>query len=166
MKIRGATQSEFKVLADIHIESWKDSYSDVLPPEFLAGQIDIDLAEHWNEIDMQNEDIILVAEEISLIGFVAVWCRPFPFIDNLHVRPSHRSKKIGSQLMKAVAKGLIHNGHKTAYLWVFECNEKAIRFYERLGGVQKEQSIKTVFGYDILSRKIEWDDLAIIGQTQ
>jgi ribosomal protein S18 acetylase RimI-like enzyme len=64
--------------------------------------------------------------------------------------------------MQAVAKELIHNGHKTAYLWVFESNEKAIRFYERLGGVQKEQSIKTVFGYDILSRKIEWDDIGII----
>ena len=166
MKIRSATQSDLQVLADIHIESWKDSYSDVLPPEFLAGQIDIDLTEHWNEIDTQNEDIILVAEENSLIGFVAVWCRPFPFIDNLHVRPSHRSKKIGSKLMKAVTNELIYNGHKTAYLWVFESNEKAIRFYERLGGVQKEQSIKTVFGYDILSRKIEWDDIGAISEVR
>ena len=137
-----------------------------MPPEFLAGQIELVLAKHWNEIDMQNEDIILVAEEKSLIGFVAVWCRPLPFIDNLHVRPSHRSKKIGSKLMKTVAKELIHNGHKTAYLWVFVSNEKAIQFYERLGGVQKEQSIKTVFGYDILSRKIEWDDLAVICENQ
>ncbi|MBT8358710.1 MAG: GNAT family N-acetyltransferase [Deltaproteobacteria bacterium] len=165
MKIRSATQSDHQALADIHIESWKDSYSDVLPQEFLAGQIDLALVKHWNEIDMQNEDIILVAEEKSLIGFVAVWCRPLPFIDNLHVRPSHRSKKIGSKLMKAVAKELIHNGHKTAYLWVFESNEKAIQFYERLGGVQKEQSIKTVFGYDILSRKIEWDDIGIISEV-
>ena len=166
VKIRSATQSDLQVLADIHIESWKDSYSDVLPPEFLAGQIDLDLTKHWNEIDVQNEDIILVAEENSLIGFVAVWCRPFPFIDNLHVRPSHRSKKIGSKLMKAVANELIHKGHKTAYLWVFESNEKAIRFYEGLGGVQKEQSIKTVFGYDILSRKIEWDDIGAIPEVR
>ena len=166
MKIRSATQSDIKILADIQIESWKDSYSDVLPPEFLAGQIDLALAKHWNEIEMQNEDIILVAEEKSLIGFVAVWCRPFPFIDKLHVRPSHRSKKIGSKLMKAVAKELIHKGHKTAYLWVFESNEKAIRFYERLGGVQKEQSMKTVFGYDILSRKIEWDDIGTISEVR
>jgi ribosomal protein S18 acetylase RimI-like enzyme len=166
MKIRRATQSDIQDIAAIHIESWKDAYSDVLPAEFLAGKIDRDFELHWSEIEIQNEDIVLVAEEDSLVGFVAVWCRPIPFIDNLHVRPSQRSKKTGSALMKVVAKELINKGHKTAYLWVFEGNEKAIRFYERLGGVQKEQSIKNVFGYDVLSRKIEWDDISTICENQ
>ena len=80
--------------------------------------------------------------------------------------PSHRSKKLGFALLKAAAKELINKGHKVAYLWVFESNEKAIRFYERLGGVQKEQARKTVFGYEVLSRKIEWDDLAVICENQ
>jgi len=111
---------------------------------------------------MQNEDIVLVAEEDFLVGFVAVWCRPVPFLDNLHVRPSHRSNKIGSALMKAAAKELIKKGHQTAYLWVFESNEKAIRFYERLGGSQTDQATQNIFGYDVPSRKIEWDNLARI----
>ena len=166
MKIRRSTQSDFQDIATIHVESWKDSYSDVFPTEFMAGQIDRDLTLHWSQIEIQNEDIVLVAEEGSLFGFVAVWCRPIPFIDNLHVRPSHRSKKVGSALMKSVAKELINKGHKTGYLWVFESNEKAIRFYERLGGIQKEQAMKTVFGYGVLSRKIEWDDLTIICENQ
>jgi hypothetical protein len=42
--------------------------------------------------------------------------------------------------MNAVVKELVNKGHKTAYLWVFQSNEKAIRFYERLRGIQKEQS--------------------------
>jgi ribosomal protein S18 acetylase RimI-like enzyme len=166
MKIRRATQSDLQGIATIHVESWKDSYSDVLPEEFMAEQIDRDLAQHWSELQIQNGDLVLVAEEDSLVGFVAVWCRPIPFIDNLHVRPSHRSKKLGSALIKAAAKELINKGHKTAYLWVFESNEKAIRFYERLGGVQKEQARKTVFGYEVLSRKIEWEDLAVIYKNQ
>jgi len=56
--------------------------------------------------------------------------------------------------------------HATAYLWVFESNEKAIRLYERLGGSQKEQVTKNVFGYEVLSRKIEWDDLTKIYGNQ
>ena len=166
MKIRHATQSDLQDIAAIHIESWKDSYSDVLPAEFLIRQIDREFIQHWSEIEIQNEDIVLVAEENSVIGFIAVWCRPIPFIDNLHVRPSHRSKKIGSALMKAGAKELIKKECKTAYLWVFESNEKAIRFYERLGGTQKEQARINVFGYEVLSRKIVWDDLAIICENQ
>ena len=162
IEIRRATQSDLPEIAAIHVESWKDVYADVLPAEFMAGQIDQALAQHWHDIEFHNEDIVLVAEADSLVGFVAVWCRPVPFIDNLHVRPSHRSRKVGSALMKAMAKELIKNNYQTAYLWVFESNEKAIRFYETLGGTQKEQALKNIFGHEVPSRKIEWDDLVLI----
>jgi hypothetical protein len=79
MRIRRATQSDHKYIAAIHAESWKDSCSDDLLAEFLAGQINRDFEQHWSEIEIQNEDILLVAEEDSLIEFVAVWFRPTPF---------------------------------------------------------------------------------------
>lgn len=162
MKIRRAAQSDFQSIAHIHAQSWKDSYADDLPAEFLAGRIDRVLVKYWRDIEIQRDDVVLVAEEGSLVGFVAIWCRPNPFIDNLHVKASHRSKEIGSALMKAAAKELINKGHQTAYLWVFKSNKKAVRFYERLGGVQKELAQKAVFGHKVLSRKIEWDDLSVI----
>jgi ribosomal protein S18 acetylase RimI-like enzyme len=157
MKVRHSIPSDFQNNAAIHVESWKDSYADDLPAEFLIGQIDLDLLQHWSEIEKKSEDIVLVAEEDSLVGFVAIWCRPIPFIDSLHVKPSHRSKRVGSALMQAAAKELIYKEHKSAYLWVFESNDKAIKFYEGLGCVQKEQAQKAVFGYKVLSRKIELD---------
>jgi hypothetical protein len=46
MKIRRATPSDFQDIAAIQVESWKDAYSDVMPAEFMAGQIDQDLAQH------------------------------------------------------------------------------------------------------------------------
>lgn len=163
MRIRHATQSDLQDIAAINIESWKDAYADKMPADFMTGQIDRVLAQHWNEIEIQNKDVVLVAETDSLIGFAVVWCRPIPFIDNLHVRPSHRSKKVGSALMKTVAKELIKKKHKTAYLWVFESNKKAVQFYERLGGTQKGQALKNIFGHKVLCRKIEWNDLSKIG---
>jgi len=146
----------------IHVESWKDAYADVLPAEFIARHIDRKMAQHWRNTQIQEQDIVLVAKNDSLVGFIAVWCRPMPFIDNLHVRPRHRSKKIGAALMQAAARELIERGHKTAYLWVFESNQKAIRFYENLGGIQKEQGWKNIFGHEVLSRRMEWDDLTVI----
>jgi len=162
MKIRRAAPSDFQSIAAIHAESWKDSYADELPAEFLAGRIDRVLVRYWREIEIQREDVVLVAEEDSLAGFAAIWCRPIPFLDNLHVIPSQRSQGVGSALMRAAAKELIRKGHQTAYLWVFENNKRALRFYERLGGVQKEQARKSVFGYKVPSRKIIWDDLSIL----
>ena len=157
MRIRGATRSDLQTIAALHIESCKDAYSEVFPTEFLEGRLSENLEMHWKAIEIKDEDIVLIAEEDIPIGFIAV-----PFIDNLHVSPSHRSKKVGTALMAAAAEELINQGHKTAYLWVFESNKKAIRFYTRLGGVQKEKVKREVFGYEILSRKIEWHDLASI----
>jgi hypothetical protein len=56
MKIRRATRSDFQDIAAIQVESWKDAYSDVMPAEFMAGQIDQDLAQHWSEIEIQNDN--------------------------------------------------------------------------------------------------------------
>jgi ribosomal protein S18 acetylase RimI-like enzyme len=159
MKIRPATRPDLEAITALHIESCKDAYSHIFPAEFLEEQLPENLRRHWRTIEIRREDLVLIAEEEALIGFVAVWCRPAPFIDNLHVRPFYRSKKVGTALMATVAEQLIGRGHKTAYLWVFESNGRAIRLYERLGGVQREKTERAVFGYDVLSCRIEWDNL-------
>jgi len=166
MNIRPATPSDFNDIAAIQIESWRDTYADDLPWEFISGKIGQVLSRHWHTITIQKDDIVLVAEQGPLVGFAAVWCRPDPYIDNLHVRPTERSKKIGSALMRAVADALIRKGHKSAYLYVFESNAKAIRFYEKLGGIQKEKFYNDVFGYSVLSRRIAWDDISVIMKSR
>lgn len=164
MEIRPANRSDLPKIAAIHIDSWRDTYADVLPPEFLKRRIEPSLEKHWREIVIQKGDLVLVAGKESIAGFIAVWCRPDPFIDNLHVTAARRSQKVGSALMLAAANELLRQGHRTAFLWVFESNREAIRFYERLGGVQKEKAMKSIFGHDVLSRKIEWVDLHAIGK--
>jgi ribosomal protein S18 acetylase RimI-like enzyme len=166
MIIRKAKKSEGNIIAEIHIESWRDSYADVFPPDLLDRKIVPSLKEHWSTVEIKDNDVVLVAEEKEVIGFIAVWCRPIPFIDNLHVKPSHRSQNVGTALMKAAAEALLLKGNRTGYLWVFHNNEKAIGFYERLGGVQKECAVKDIFGHGVLSKKIEWDDLSTITMEQ
>lgn len=162
MIIREANNSDLTAIANIHIESWQDSYSEVFPPEVMNREILPSLKEHWQDIAIQNEDVVLVAADKNIIGFIAVWCRPIPFIDNLHVKPSHRSKNVGTHLMKSAAGALLKKEKKSGYLWVFNTNENAIRFYQKLGGVQTDSSMKEIFGHKVLSQKIEWKDLSAI----
>ena len=100
----------------------------------------------------------------EIIGFIAVWVRPDPYIDNLHVRPGLRSKGIGRRLMAAAAERLMAAGHATAYLWVVAGNDRAIAFYERLGGVRTGQEMQPLFGNDVLNYRIEWADLSEIAR--
>ncbi|MGD8393215.1 MAG: GNAT family N-acetyltransferase [Desulfobacterales bacterium] len=162
MLVRSIRRSDLPHIAAVQTESWRDSYADAFPDAYLANQLAEDLERHWHEMHIQLDDIILVAEENGIIGFIAVWCRPEPYIDNLHVKPSHRSKGIGSKLMTSAARQMIQQGHQTAYLWVVESNEKAIRLYERLGGVLTEQALKNLFGHQVPSVKIVWSDISTL----
>jgi ribosomal protein S18 acetylase RimI-like enzyme len=162
VKIRPAATKDLPDIASLHIQSWRDAYAGVLPASFLNEPLEQEFTSYWRDIAIQSQDVVLVAENAYLCGFIAVWCRPTPYIDNLHITPYLRSKNIGTTLLTSAAEVLLAQGHRTAYLWVFESNQKAVRFYERMGGVITETSPQDIFGYSIPSLKVEWSDLAII----
>ena len=66
--------------------------------------------------------------------------------------------------MRAAACQLIELGHVSAYLWVFENNTGAIRFYKRLGAAIVNRKTKTFFGRDVPNVRMEWNDLSAIGE--
>ena len=162
MRIKAATAADLSSIAALHIRSWQNAYAGILPDAFLDGPLERELTRYWRHVDMRTEDVVLVAEKDGLCGFIAVWCRPTPYIDNLHVKPSLRSKKIGTALFKSAAEKLLAQGRTTAHLWVFESNESAVRFYGHMGGVVVEKAPQDIFGYNIPSLKIEWKDLTVI----
>ena len=162
MNIRYMRQADLPHMAAVQIESWQDTYADVLPAAYLADQVTEDLKRHWNEVTIQPEDIIRVAEDKGIIGFIAVWCRPDAYIDNLHVKPANRSQGIGSKLMASAARHMLRQGHSSAYLWVAQKNRRAIQLYERLGGVRTESALKNIFGHEVPSIKMVWPDISML----
>ncbi len=145
--------------------SWREAYRGILPASYLENDVGDDLARQWRNQTVGDDDVMLVAEDPDIIGFIAVWCRPDPFIDNLHVLPEHRSKGLGQQLMGHAAQELGCRGHKIAHLWVLEDNRRARAFYERLGGQEVETKTKPIFGHDLLHVKIMWNDLALLSAS-
>jgi ribosomal protein S18 acetylase RimI-like enzyme len=164
MDIRPAKQDDLPMIASIHAMSWRDAYAGILPADYLRDQVQQDLEAYWKQREILPQDVVLVADTTDgPVGFIAVWCRPSPFIDNLHVLPSLRSRGMGAALMEAAAGRLIAQGHSTAYLWVFERNEAAICFYQRLGAVKGRQEMKEVFGHRVPSVRMDWSDLGVMG---
>ena len=161
VRIRLAERDDYPAIAEVQAESWKDAYRGTLPATYLAGDVYEDLARHWQGVVTGPGDVVMVAaDKGGVIGFIAVWCRPDPFIDNLHVLPALRSKGIGRKLMAAAVARLVQDGHNTAYLWVLETNDRAIRLYEELGGVAADRTIKSIFGHDLPALRFVWDDIA------
>lgn len=164
MKIRAASQLDRPAIAAVQTASWRATYRGMLPDEYLDHEVAGDLSCHWATVGFLPDDVVLVADDGQVVGFIAIWCRPDPYIDNLHVMPDRQSEGVGRKLMVAGAEELRRRGHGTAYLWVMENNLRAIRFYEGLGGVRTKLEDKDVFGHMVPNFRIEWRDLSVIAE--
>ena len=83
----------------------------------------------------------LIAEEgTKLVGFLVYYFVPFTYrakpnliIKELYIADRHRSKGIGRELMKAVAREAHQANCGMIKWWVAKWNERGIDFYKRLG---------------------------------
>jgi len=162
MIIRVATETDRPAIAAVQAASWRTAYADVLPKDYLDNRLDDDIAAHWRNQDIADGDVVMVAEDTDVVGFIAIWVRPTPYIDYLHVLPGFRSKGVGRLLMRVGAKALLDAGQRTAFLWVAVGNTRAIRFYENLGGQLSERTDLDLFGTDVPSIKVLWLDIETI----
>lgn len=162
MRIRAAEHRDLNDIARVQTVCWQDSFQDYVPAHYLEHRLHHDLRRQWQDKTIEPGDVVLVAEDGEMVGFIAIWCRPDPYIDNLYVLRERRSDGLGARLMAEAAIRLMDRGQSTAYLWVLDGNQAAIRFYERLGGVATERQEQSRFGHRGIVVRYAWDDLSVI----
>ncbi len=127
------------MIARLHTESWRSAYKPFLNPNFLSGPIEEDRLRAWTSRLMRrpaNETVIVAEIENEPIGFVCAVGgeddRWGTLIDNLHVLPSAKGQGVGAALLGAAAEwsAAIYPS-AGIYLWCFEQNAPACRFYEQ-----------------------------------
>ncbi len=143
MKIRKGKREDLQYLPQILMEAYKglEEY----------GERDIDRARKYIE-DLYEEDpeCFFVAEDNDeIVGFIfcnRFWYSKFEHshvgaIHEIVVLPTHRHEGIGKKLIERAMEELKPSRIE---LWVGEGNEKAIKFYEKLGFKRKEKAEKWV----------------------
>ncbi len=150
--LRIATPADADTLARLHAESWKTAYRGILPDAYLDHEVDADRLALWTaRMPSLGEGRAWLAEQgEEPVGFVCVlpdkeatWG---PLIDNLHVRPSRRGAGIGVVMLETVWQWLRERGEQRVHLWVFEDNQAARRFYDRMGGKPVEWTLQMAPG--------------------
>jgi ribosomal protein S18 acetylase RimI-like enzyme len=167
MIVRDADPTEYTDLAWLQIRSWRDAYPGIMPDWYLKDGIEQDLLTRWAELEPAGDDLVLVADDDGIKGFVTVWCKPDPFIDNLHVEPGLRSKGTGARLMRVSAARLIEQGHDSVDLLVAAHNHRAVAFYRRMGGQFGEvEQIIHRHGEPTDVMKVTWNDLPSLANAR
>lgn len=147
MQYREAIPEDAPQIAALHAQSWQQAYRGILRDEFLDGPVHQNRLDLWQQrlsTPADNLFVLLALEDQNLCGFVSVFSNDDPvrgaLIDNLHVHPTLKGQGLGARLMHEAATWIKQRDRTGCfYLWVYEANLPARRFYEKLGGVNAER---------------------------
>jgi len=141
--VRRATAADVEAIAAVHVASWKEAYPGLVPQEYLDALRAEDRVAPWRAtLETQPWPVVLVLEEDgTMVGFAAVSPTRDDDLDHdavgevqaIYLDPSAWGRRQGDVLMKAALDELRAGGFTSACLWMLAVNDRARRFYERLG---------------------------------
>ncbi len=179
MIVRLATPADAVAIASLHAESWRTTYRGILRDEFLDGPIDANRRAHWDARLSPNASGVLpfvALAEVDAVpqAFVCVFLDADAtwgaLLDNLHVSPGCKGRGLGRRLMGEAVRWIRQQRPQSRmHLWVYEQNDPARRFYERLGGVINERCLHVApDGSHVDAIRYGWEELhrlAELGET-
>jgi ribosomal protein S18 acetylase RimI-like enzyme len=166
LSIRLGTRSDSDIIADLHAQSWLNTYRGILPDQFLDSDLYQERKRYWEKKmeGLRRNDFVLLAEDgDAVVGFAAVLDKPEAgfdaFIDNLHVRSDMKGKGIGKALMRAVAERLLASNRHSVYLWVLHGNTAAEKFYYAIGAQSADTTTAKFGDLDVFQKRFVWPAL-------
>lgn len=144
ISVREATVGDYKNLFELFGEV-DTLHRDNLPHRFQKANGPAREQDYYSElIDNENDGLFVAEKGAELVGFVHVIVRdtpPIPIVlprryavvDSIVVKSGFQKRGIGRMLMDKMQEWAIAKGATSIELNVYEFNETAISFYERLG---------------------------------
>jgi ribosomal protein S18 acetylase RimI-like enzyme len=147
-EIRKATVADAPRIAQMHVESWLETYTGIVPDVILAALSVPRRALAWESIlrePTMHDGSVVYLKEIgeAVAGFGA--CSEQRDVDlkgegfdgeigAIYVLRRFQRQRIGRALIEALASDLIDRGFRSVALWVLKENAHARYFYEKCGG--------------------------------
>lgn len=158
MEIRRFTEKDnLGDVSRVYALSWKAAYSKFIPRDYLCSIKE----NEWNEyLAGVLPNLWLASEGGQIIGACTYGsardkaCRAWGEIVSLYLLPRAYGKGYGTKLLRAAMDSLFEMGCGSVYLWVFEDNHTARRFYEKNGFLWNGDKMReTVGGRELFSAR-------------
>ena len=142
MSLRKAKLADARAIAEVHVASWQGAYRGMLP-DALLDNLSADRREaFWQTILAEDHHNVLVYVQSGVVvGFANVGPSRDEGVDQektgeiyaIYFTPQSWGSGSGTVLADAVLKTMCRMGFVDATLWVLRENQRAIRFYEKMG---------------------------------
>ena len=159
--IRLARPADLERVRAVQLQSWRQTYAGVLPAAYLEDAIEADLVRTWT-LERLEAALVLVTERGGeVVGFAATLPdhEGGAYLDNLHLEADARGQGLGRALMAGTAAALLQRGHEGLHLTVATGNDRARRFYRKLGGTEGPPREENLFGHLVAALPVRFDKL-------
>ena len=143
--VRKAKRGDESEIAKVHVDSWRSTYTGLIPDSFLTSLTVENKTFLWTEAIQQmdktvGQKIIFVCEDSlgKIIGFIAggaereANCGFDAELYALYLYKDQQKKGLGRLLTIELIRWLIKFGYKKMRVWVLENNPSSI-FYQKMG---------------------------------
>lgn len=140
ISLRPARPTDAVELAAVHDAAWREAYRGVLPGVTLEQMLARRGPRWWRKAVTRPRRISVVDFGGRLAGYAIYGPTRSPNlpqggeIDELYIDPVMQGIGLGTRLFAAARHELAAEGHRGLVVWALADNERACRFYERLGG--------------------------------
>lgn len=141
--IRNATAKDAEAVASLHASVWHATYQSLAPAEAIATLTAKVRLARWQVLlqsPAPDQVTLLACDGDTLSGFGQLApTSNAQFggrleIRSLYIANPYQGRGIGRRLMSALAQAAVHRGARGVALGVVNGNDRAVEFYERLGG--------------------------------
>lgn len=170
MNIRQGNRDDIKEISKIYIDTWKSTYSGLVPDNFL-NELSYEEGENkWvNFLSNQlHQSFIYVATNDSeeIIGFAAARIindKEFKGeLYALYLLPKAQGLGAGRSLISTTAEHFIKEGIFSMMVWVMKNNKSGSGFYKRLGGKYYTHRDSQFGGFLVEDEAYGWKDLSML----
>jgi L-amino acid N-acyltransferase YncA len=145
IRIRPARAKDAQAIATVHVRSWQDAYSGLVPQGYLEAMDPARRVAGWKQtvrnVPGPGRGVLVAESADGVVGFSSFGPARDPDCDpglvgellTIYLLPSVVGKGIGRGLLAVTVSGLAEAGYAEAVLWVLDTNARARSFYAKAG---------------------------------
>ena len=167
--IRQATPKDTPGIARVHVDSWRTTYSGVLPEEFFSGLSYANRENLWRDslstAIYGKSHCVAESSDGDIVGFSVSGPESEGNSEHageiyaIYLLAGYQRLGVGRRLFLASCSSLQDAGIGSMLLWVLEENHRARRFYESLGGKLVARKDVTIGGAEVVEVAYGWNDI-------
>lgn len=147
--VRRAEPDDAAAISETHRAAWQHAYAGLIPFRTLMAMVERRGHGWWRRAIRGSTSILVLEVDGTIAGYATLGlnrARSLPQegeIYELYLRPEYQGIGLGSRLFSEARRLLASLGCKGMVVWTLEENDRAINFYQALGGIDIAEGSET-----------------------